>query len=90
MSRRDVPWPAAVHGAGAVLGERHVSSVLAGVWNATVPLFKLPVAALGEALTWYQPVGAAIVIWGAVLAQSRFSARRNTPRSPARSRTSGS
>ena len=27
-------------------GERHVSSVLAGIWNATVPLFTLPVAIL--------------------------------------------
>jgi drug/metabolite transporter (DMT)-like permease len=27
-------------------GERHVSSVLAGIWNATVPLFTLPVALL--------------------------------------------
>jgi drug/metabolite transporter (DMT)-like permease len=27
-------------------GERHVSSVLAGIWNATVPLFTLPVAVL--------------------------------------------
>ena len=25
-------------------GERHVSSVLAGIWNATVPLFTLPIA----------------------------------------------
>jgi drug/metabolite transporter (DMT)-like permease len=27
-------------------GERHVSSVLAGIWNATVPLFTLPIAIL--------------------------------------------
>jgi drug/metabolite transporter (DMT)-like permease len=27
-------------------GERHASSVLAGIWNATVPLFTLPVAML--------------------------------------------
>lgn len=27
-------------------GEQHVSSVLAGIWNATTPLFTLPVAAL--------------------------------------------
>jgi len=27
-------------------GEQHVSSVLAGIWNATVPLFTLPVAVL--------------------------------------------
>jgi drug/metabolite transporter (DMT)-like permease len=27
-------------------GEQHVSSVLAGIWNATVPLFTLPVALL--------------------------------------------
>jgi drug/metabolite transporter (DMT)-like permease len=27
-------------------GERHVSSVLAGIWNATVPLFTLPIAVL--------------------------------------------
>ena len=27
-------------------GEQHVSSVLAGIWNATVPLFTLPVAIL--------------------------------------------
>ena len=25
-------------------GEQHVSSVLAGIWNATVPLFTLPIA----------------------------------------------
>lgn len=30
-------------------GERHVSSVLAGIWNATVPLFTLPVAVLALA-----------------------------------------
>jgi drug/metabolite transporter (DMT)-like permease len=30
-------------------GERHVSSVLAGIWNATVPLFTLPVAMLALA-----------------------------------------
>ncbi len=27
-------------------GERHVSSLLAGIWNATVPLFTLPIAIL--------------------------------------------
>ncbi len=27
-------------------GEQHVSSVLAGIWNATVPLFTLPIAVL--------------------------------------------
>jgi len=31
----------------------------------------LGVVALGEPLTWYQPVGAVIVISGAVLTQSR-------------------
>jgi drug/metabolite transporter (DMT)-like permease len=30
-------------------GERHVSSVLAGIWNATVPLFTLPIAMLALA-----------------------------------------
>ena len=30
-------------------GERHVSSVLAGIWNATIPLFTLPVAVLALA-----------------------------------------
>jgi drug/metabolite transporter (DMT)-like permease len=30
-------------------GERHVSSVLAGIWNATVPLFTFPVAILALA-----------------------------------------
>jgi drug/metabolite transporter (DMT)-like permease len=30
-------------------GERHVSSVLAGIWNATVPLFTLPVAVVALA-----------------------------------------
>jgi drug/metabolite transporter (DMT)-like permease len=45
----------------------------------------LGVVALGEPLTWYQPVGAAIIVAGAAL-----SAPRSTSRSPARSRTSGS
>lgn len=36
----------------------------------------LGVVALGEPLTWYEPVGAAIVVWGAVLAQSRAGSRR--------------
>jgi len=62
----------------------------------------LGVVALGEPLRWYEPVGAAIVIVGAVLAQARgrprlprgkadpVSAPRSTCRSPARSRTTGS
>jgi len=38
-----------------------------------MPIFStlLGVVALGEPLTWYEPVGAAVVIWGAVIAQSR-------------------
>ena len=38
-----------------------------------MPIFStlLGVVALGEPLTWYEPIGAAIVIGGAALAQSR-------------------
>jgi drug/metabolite transporter (DMT)-like permease len=58
----------------------------------------LGILALGEPLRWYEPVGAAIIVVGAVLAQSRdrparaaapVSVRRSTRRSPAHSRTSG-
>jgi drug/metabolite transporter (DMT)-like permease len=69
-----------------------------------MPIFStlLGVVALGEPLTWYEPIGAAIVIAEAALAQShdrsapapgraeaRLSLRRSRRRSPARSRTSG-
>lgn len=56
----------------------------------------LGVVVLGEPLRWYEPVGAAIVVCGAVLAQANarggrpVSARRSRFRSPARSRTTGS
>jgi drug/metabolite transporter (DMT)-like permease len=58
----------------------------------------LGILALGEPLRWYEPVGAAIVVLGAALAQSRerpdgarvLSVRRSTRRSPVRSRTTGS
>ena len=60
----------------------------------------LGILALGEPLRWYQPVGAAVIVLGAVLAQSRnrpgaqaarsISAPRSTRRSPVRSRTTGS
>ena len=45
----------------------------------------LGVVALGEPLLWNQPVGAAVIVAGAAL-----TAPRNTSRSPARLRTSGS
>jgi drug/metabolite transporter (DMT)-like permease len=62
----------------------------------------LGVMALGEPLRWYEPIGAAIIVAGALLAQSReraargerpaqaLSVRRSTSRSPVRSRTTGS
>ena len=55
----------------------------------------LGVALLGEALGWYEPVGAAVIVCGAILAQAQpapraLTARRSTRRSPARSRTTGS
>jgi drug/metabolite transporter (DMT)-like permease len=59
----------------------------------------LGIVALGEPLRWYEPVGAAIIVVGAALAQARerpdraapvLSARRSTRRSPVRSRTTGS
>ncbi len=56
----------------------------------------LGIVALGEPLRWYEPVGAAIIVVGAVLAQSRerpgltVSVPRSTRRSPVRSRTTGS
>ncbi len=74
-------------------GELHLSSVAAGIWNATTPLFTLPVAVLmfGEERgsapraagllvgfagvvtvlgAWYQPVGAAVVLFGAAITQT--------------------
>jgi drug/metabolite transporter (DMT)-like permease len=65
----------------------------------------LGVVALGEPLHWYVPIGAAIIVVGAVLAQARgraatsaataaaaarVSVPRSTRHSPARSRTTGS
>jgi len=57
----------------------------------------LGVIALGEPLRWYEPVGAAVIVLGAGLAQAErtpairsLSARRSRSRSPARSRTTGS
>ncbi len=55
----------------------------------------LGVVLLGEPARWYEPVGAAIIICGAALAQARplprgFSVPRSTRRSPVRSRTTGS
>ncbi|MBV9414204.1 MAG: EamA family transporter [Solirubrobacterales bacterium] len=44
-------------------GEQHVSSVLAGIWNATVPLFTLPIAILwiaGEHATRRRLCGLAV------------------------------
>lgn len=80
---------------------RDVGATVASTVAYVMPIFStlLGVLALGEPLTWYEPLGAAIIIAGAVLAQSRrdraapaqrsFTARRSTRRSPARSRTSG-
>jgi drug/metabolite transporter (DMT)-like permease len=80
---------------------RDVGASVTSTVAYVMPIFStlLGVIALGEPLRWYEPVGAAIVVVGAVLAQTReraapprraFSAPRSTRRSPARSRTTGS
>lgn len=80
---------------------RDVGASVTSTVAYVMPIFStlLGVIALGEPLRWYEPVGAAIVVVGAVLAQTReraapprraLSAPRSTRRSPARSRTTGS
>jgi drug/metabolite transporter (DMT)-like permease len=56
---------------------REVGATVTSTVAYVIPIVStvLGVVALGEPLTWYEPVGAAIVIWGAVLAQSRVSRR---------------
>ena len=79
---------------------RDVGATVASTVAYVMPIFStlLGVVALGEPLAWYEPLGAAIIIAGAVLAQSRnraaptsgaLSLPRSMRRSPARSRTSG-
>ncbi|MGH2885975.1 MAG: EamA family transporter, partial [Solirubrobacteraceae bacterium] len=79
---------------------RDVGATVASTVAYVMPIFStlLGVVALGEPLAWYEPLGAAIIIAGAVLAQPRNSAAptsralsfpRSMRRSPARSRTSG-
>jgi drug/metabolite transporter (DMT)-like permease len=51
-------------------GEQHVSSVLAGIWNATTPLFVLPIAALAfrtERMTARRAVGIGIGFVGVLV-----------------------
>jgi len=52
---------------------RDVGATVTSTVTYVMPIVStvLGVVALGEALSWYQPVGAAVVISGAVLAQSR-------------------
>lgn len=80
---------------------RDVGATVTSTVAYTIPVVStaLGVIALGEPLRWYEPVGAAVVVLGAVMAQARelvaprrraFSARRSTRHSPARSRTTGS
>jgi drug/metabolite transporter (DMT)-like permease len=80
---------------------RDVGATVASTVAYVMPIVStaLGVVALGEPLRWYEPVGAAIIVVGAVLAQPRgrpapatrtLNARRSTRRSPVRSRTSGS
>lgn len=56
---------------------RDVGATVTSTVAYVIPIVStvLGVVALGEPLTWYEPVGAAIVIWGAVLAQSRDGSR---------------
>jgi drug/metabolite transporter (DMT)-like permease len=56
---------------------RDVGATVASTVAYVIPIVStvLGVVALGEPLTWYEPVGAAIVIWGAVLAQSSVRRR---------------
>jgi drug/metabolite transporter (DMT)-like permease len=76
---------------------RDVGATVASTVAYVMPIVStaLGVIALGEPLRWYEPVGAAIIIAGAVLAQEQpakrgLSAPRSRYRSPVRSRTSGS
>jgi drug/metabolite transporter (DMT)-like permease len=80
---------------------RDVGATVASTVAYVMPIVStaLGVIALGEPLRWYEPIGAAIIVVGAALAQARgtsarpsraLSVRRSTRRSPARSRTSGS
>jgi drug/metabolite transporter (DMT)-like permease len=80
---------------------RDVGATIASTVAYVMPIVStaLGVIALGEPLRWYEPLGAAIIVAGAALAQAGagvrlssapISARRSTRRSPARSRTTGS
>ncbi len=78
---------------------RDVGATVTSTVAYVIPIVStvLGIIALGEPLAWYQPVGAAVIIIGAVLAgrvrgatPGRLSAPRSMSRSPARSRTSGS
>jgi drug/metabolite transporter (DMT)-like permease len=78
-------------GLGLVLGFCGVFVVL-GAWDAlagsdvTGTLMALGggIAVLGERLTWNQPVGAAVIVAGAALAQTRASSSARTARRSAR------
>ena len=63
---------------------RDVGATVASTVAYVMPIFStlLGVLALGEPLTWYEPLGAAIIIAGAVLAQSRRARRTGTTPSP--------
>jgi drug/metabolite transporter (DMT)-like permease len=76
---------------------RDVGATVASTVAYVMPIVStaLGVIALGEPLRWYEPVGAAVIVAGAVLAQEQparraLSVPRSTRRSPVRSRTTGS
>jgi drug/metabolite transporter (DMT)-like permease len=76
---------------------RDVGATVASTVAYVMPIVStaLGVIALGEPLRWYEPVGAAVIVAGAFLAQEAparraLSVPRSTRRSPVRSRTTGS
>ena len=63
---------------------RRAGATVASTVTYLIPLFStvLGVVVLGEALSWNQPVGAAVVLAGVALSQGRLSSRGRPP--PAR------